>query len=412
MKKHYKIITFIIICITIISVMHISYSKYTYNGNLSGTTVVPSKPLLTGIQITNIEYVSDNNANTVGSMITSYEDNIMNSKIVLKNDPNSSITYQITFTNYGNETQDYLTSIFITEDNEDIVFDISGVTEGTSIAPAESLTLNITFRYRESKNDYPNTILNSEIEYSFGKYDSFPEIFKVEGPCILNGSTTNITGDGCSRYSNVKYINTGILLYDEVNYNKDYEMYFEISNYNPNNQESGQQQTIMNEKLESNGNNNPGIVFRRSGNNLELTQTIQGKKKSTSQSYNQIQSVRIIRKSKVVYYSFNGGTLTELQNISSYNPDTFAVPVTFGASLQNGTTPFRYVKATISNISIKLGIISDTYWQELIDTYNSNSVTNPIDTMENNSINDIQDINIEESPNIDETNQELEETNE
>ena len=168
----------------------------------------------------------------------------------------------------------------------------------------------------------------------------------------------------------------------------------------------------MNEKLESNGNNNPGIVFRRSGNNLELTQTIQGKKKSTSQSYNQIQSVRIIRKSKVVYYSFNGGTLTELQNISSYNPDTFAVPVTFGASLQNGTTPFRYVKATISNISIKLGIISDTYWQELIDTYNSNSVTNPIDTMENNSINDIQDINIEESPNIDETNQELEETNE
>ena len=182
--------------------------------------------------------------------------------------------------------------------------------------------------------------------------NTFPKVFAIEGSCTFNGSTANISA--CPGYEDNKYINTGIYLYNSENYQKDYEIGFEITSYNPNNQDSGQQQTFMNSKFENSSVNYPGIVFRRSGNNLELTQKINGVSKAYSANYSSIQKVKIIRRSGIVYYSINNGELVVLQNMTNFN-SPFNVPVTFGASLDANGNPMRYLKATLSNIYIKLG---------------------------------------------------------
>ena len=110
--------------------------------------------------------------------------------------------------------------------------------------------------------------------------DMFPKVFYISGSCNFNGSMNNITGSTCvsdlddhTNFTNSTYIDTGIALYSSENYQKDYEIYFEISNYNPSEQENltnyNGQNTIMNSKTE-NLKVNPGIVLRKKNNQLEI----------------------------------------------------------------------------------------------------------------------------------------------
>lgn len=185
--------------------------------------------------------------------------------------------------------------------------------------------------------------------------DEFPIVFSLEGPCTFNGQTENITGDKCSKYSNTKYIDTNIRLYDEENYKKDYEIYFEIDEYDPNNQDEGiGQQTFMNSKYENSNIGYPGIVFRRSANNLEITQTIERKKVQYTKPYKQITKVKIVRKDGIIYYSYNDGELKVLQDMNNFT-QKFNTTVWFGASADANNNPFRFLNGTLSNMYIKVG---------------------------------------------------------
>ena len=192
--------------------------------------------------------------------------------------------------------------------------------------------------------------------------DMFPKIFSIPGSCNFNGSTTNITGtcisdlDDQTDYTNGKYIDTGIALYSAENLSKDFEISFTISNYTASQQENNSgdnnQNTIMNSKTE-NQTTNPGVVFRRKGNQFEFRSF------STSSvvNYSAGTTYKIARINKKIYTSVNGSDYTLLDDNTSFN-SPFDLTVWFGASKNASGVPFRYAKCTLSNIYIKLGTYS------------------------------------------------------
>ena len=102
--------------------------------------------------------------------------------------------------------------------------------------------------------------------------ETFETVFEIDGECQFNGANGNITGTACGEYANYNYINTGLNLFDNDNYMLDFEIYMEISHYKANEQESGvgQQTFISSFQENSNGERNLGVIFRRSGNNIEI----------------------------------------------------------------------------------------------------------------------------------------------
>ena len=193
--------------------------------------------------------------------------------------------------------------------------------------------------------------------------DLFPKVFSISGSCNFNGSMSNITGSTCvsdlddhTNYTNSTYIDTNINLYNSENLEKDYEIYFEISNYNPSNQETmsngNKQNTIMNSKSES-VSGYPGVVVRRSGDKIE----VKSFSSNASTWYGSVTSYKIARINKKIYYSVNGSEFKQLDDNTTYNKP-FDLSVWFGASKDSSGNAFRHAKCTLSNIYIKLGTYS------------------------------------------------------
>ena len=186
-------------------------------------------------------------------------------------------------------------------------------------------------------------------------------VFNIPGSCTFNGSEANITGDDCINiadptnpisYTNDKYIDTQINLYDSTNFNKNYEITFTISNYSPNDQVN--QATIMNSKVENSSLGYPGIAFRRGGDGyLELTQTLNRKKASASMYYSNNYKVSISRKNGYITYKINDYELNLLQDMRTYTQQ-FVQSLWFGAASDGSGGAQRHFVGTLSNIVVKL----------------------------------------------------------
>ena len=178
----------------------------------------------------------------------------------------------------------------------------------------------------------------------------------INGSCDFNGVDSNITGDACSAYADKKYIDTNVNLFSNENFNKDFELYFEISNYDSNNQSQGvSQQTIMN-SLQEIYSKNQGIVLRRSRNDLSLLARNSKETKEININPTTLNSVKLVRKDMKLYYSLNEGELIYLLTYDD-SDKKFDLPVTFGASLDRDGNPWRETKCTLSNMYIKMGDI-------------------------------------------------------
>ena len=353
MKKLYKLIVINLFLVVLVSNITITYSKYFFSGTLSGVAVVPSS--LSGILITDVTLVD---SSATSNTVNSYDDRILNTSITLNKSADSFVTYEVTVTNYNHYPVSYLKREILNTSNNDIKIKMSGVNKGDTINYNESLTFTITYQYKTGLKSYNNNTINSEMEFLFGTYvDNMPKVFNLEGPCIFNGNTGNITGDACSQYADSNHIDTGVSLYSNDNYLKDYEIYFEIDHYLPSEQDAGiQQQTFVVSKLER--DNYPGIVFRRSSNKLEITQKINNDKKAYSIDYNNIRIIRIVRKNNVIYYSIDGKDFEMLQDMTGFSQQ-FDNTVWFGAAYDSNDQPFSLLRGTLSNMYIKLGTMDD-----------------------------------------------------
>ena len=119
---------------------------------------------------TEVQYLNDTNADLTASKINHAYQTNLNSKVVLSNeDPNSSITYELTAYNSSDYTYIYDGIDYITGNdtysNRNIVFDIS-IEKGTIIESKEYLKYTITFKYKDNKVP-TNNELQSMLKFKF-----------------------------------------------------------------------------------------------------------------------------------------------------------------------------------------------------------------------------------------------------
>ena len=213
--------------------------------------------------------------------------------------------------------------------------------------------------------------------YAQWEEDSMHTVFKIDGTCVFHGyQLQSNTGDGYITGTNCvsgdidwadgthRYIDSGVKLYNSTNYGKDFEVGFTVTAYDSDHQykessDTAAQSTFFSAKLENSARHWPGIVARKSKNLVEVTETItkpngtNEKKTGTVEGIAPLK-VAIIRVEGVVYYSFNDGSFTQLQNLNGTS-DYFDVNAWFGAAAKDNGEPMRYIDATMTDIYIKIG---------------------------------------------------------
>ena len=304
------------------------------------------------IRVMSIEQNTLTNATEVDS---SYTKDTINVQVDI-NDINGYAIYDVNITNLG-QTDKVLTQIVDQIfSNNDMEYEITGLAIDDVIEAGDSIDFQIKFKYKDNVSN-PDSRLNSSIQFIFDDYvdvSTFPIVFEQVGACTFNGENGNITGNDCSDYWNKNHIDTGIYLYNNDNWEKDYEIGFTVESYNSNSNVS--QATFVNTKYENDSLKWPGLVVRKATNNIEVTQSINNGNKVTktfsvpSTPF----TVKVMRIDGVIYYSLNGGTLVQVQNMSNFNQQ-FNVTTWFGAASDANGSPMRLLNATLSNMYIKLG---------------------------------------------------------
>lgn len=213
-----------------------------------------------------------------------------------------------------------------------------------------------------TKFDFTKPITSTTTIYAKFIEESFQTVFTHEGACTFNGVNGVISGDDCEYANGVsKYINTGINLYDSINHDKDYEIGFTIESYNPTNNVN--QATFMNTKLE--GNNYPGLVFRRRNSTDDLDLSSRKEEKNNALFYTNYEGIKQVKIYRIynetddvqeIFYSINNQPKVKINDLSAFNP-VFTQSVWFGAAPKDATSSQaqRYLKGTLSNMYIKVG---------------------------------------------------------
>ena len=144
--------------------MGIGYASIqSVTGEITGKA---SSKMQDGVFITNVEYVSDVDANKDSSKIELYSGTMMKSTVKLSStNINSQIKYKVTVYNNSEERQPFTGVRHGDEyyDNNDIIFEVNGFKPGQTIEPKETKDIIITFKY---KNNIPeNTVLKSYLNF-------------------------------------------------------------------------------------------------------------------------------------------------------------------------------------------------------------------------------------------------------
>lgn len=160
-------------------------------------------------------------------------------------------------------------------------------------------------------------------------------VYQSDGPIIFDGTN---------------YINTNIKLFDVYNYDKDFEISFDIDSISEDNESLT---TIINSKYEASPY--PGFVYRFSKdkpNKIELT-AAGGNGSPNYQVISTITSVKIFRRNSKIYIKTNDENEVQAYDFSEFS-NFFETPVSIGSSLNTAGNPMRFFKGTLSNITIKV----------------------------------------------------------
>ena len=151
-----------------ILLMGIGYASInTITGEIEGTVIANVQE---DVFITNVEYVSDVDADLNISEIKNYKGTLMQSTIGLSSTNSSSeITYKVTVYNNSAKSYPFLEVLYDGEtgefyDNQNIIFEISGFSVGDTINAYETKKIYITFKYKDGIVP-ENTVLNSYINF-------------------------------------------------------------------------------------------------------------------------------------------------------------------------------------------------------------------------------------------------------
>ena len=164
------------------------------------------------------------------------------------------------------------------------------------------------------------------------------------------------------------YINTGIYLFSQANYQRNFYVSFEIKS-NDANQVA---QAILMGSNDEEKSANPGMFFRINNNSYQLaTRSPNGDVRNISFD---TEKVEILRINKIVYYRLNGtGTFNVIKDMSSFT-NYHDIPVSFGSGIKSNAI-FRPFKGTLSNMIAEF--ISDDVTLDNYEEYIHNNFDNP-----------------------------------
>ena len=157
----------LIIMFIAIMIMGIGYASIeSVTGEIEGKVIADAQ---SGVFITEVEYISDVDANKASSTINNFLGTMLNSTIDLsKTNPESEITYKVTVYNSSEETVPFVGIVYGDEfyDNPNIVYEIKeGFQIGQTIGPNETKEIYITFKYKDISIVPEDTILKSYLNF-------------------------------------------------------------------------------------------------------------------------------------------------------------------------------------------------------------------------------------------------------
>ena len=157
----------LIIMFIAIMIMGIGYASIeSVTGEIEGKVIADAQ---SGVFITEVEYISDIDANKASSTINNFLGTMLNSTIDLsKTNPESEITYKVTVYNSSEETVPFVGIVYGDEfyDNPNIVYEIKeGFQIGQTIGPNETKEIYITFKYKDISIVPEDTILKSYLNF-------------------------------------------------------------------------------------------------------------------------------------------------------------------------------------------------------------------------------------------------------
>lgn len=363
----------------------------------------------------------ENNLNDDNSQaeIEKTDGTILTSKITLPEDNKDAfITYTITISNNTNKNYMFDEVTYLMEnqlyDNSNIIFNLVGLEQEDKLLSKNSITFDVKFSYKDQELP-DNNILNSTLNFKFkeiyyityeniinnnyqseimqGKSttivftDEIPEdvfVTGVEsytyenGTLTLNNALDNIIisnavvfrHDGEYIFDGSNYIDTGVYLYSEENFARNFEVTFSIVNKAETQVEKA---TLFNSLDEANPDY-PGVLFRVTNNLLNYEVLGNNKINGYSQvlrlyRFTDVNKVKMLRINGKTYYNINDGDYYELQDFTIFN-EYFDIPATFGASLDSNGEPWRYFDGTLKDMKIKY--LKDDYSIESFELeYNS-----------------------------------------
>ena len=146
--------------------MGIGYSAInSITGDIKGKATANNQD---GVFITDVEYVSDIDANLNNSKIENFLGTMMKSTVELsESNTKSEIKYKVTIYNNAIEAAVFEKVTYGKEfyDNEGIIYEIEGFIPGQTIGSKETKEIIITFKYKDQTTVPANKILNSYLNF-------------------------------------------------------------------------------------------------------------------------------------------------------------------------------------------------------------------------------------------------------
>ena len=170
--------------------MGIGYASInSITGEIEGTVIADVQ---NDVFITNIEYVSDVDANINTSKIEYYIGTMMQSTVELSNtNPASEIKYKVTVYNNSEDSVPFVGVVYDDEyyDNSAITFEVSEFAPGQVIGAKETKDIIITFKYKDTTAVPENKALKSYLNFKMNEPNRMVQVAES------SSSAKYITGD-------------------------------------------------------------------------------------------------------------------------------------------------------------------------------------------------------------------------
>ena len=281
----------------------------------------------TGIVISDISVNNVVGADSNSQVINTYYQTMINTRTVLGDDANSTVTYEITIENNSNNEKIFEGVVFDSSfySNNEIGYTLNGLNVGDTIDIGDQITFQLTFHYNDVT--HTNNILDSVLNFNFEDYQNFV----INSSCVFHGQGRDVTGDCVGPDDHVDYINKGFSLFSQENNHRDFIIEFELGEIANSRFRGGKVDTIFSNLNEDN-NIWPGIVFRIENSKWYFQAGYGPTRLKVTFNRGSFTRFKVFRDNGKIYYQLDNNHPIMAADMTSFT-NYFESPLTLGVAL-------------------------------------------------------------------------------